>query len=110
MGLVVVPAHVVDVVGGDELKAEVAGGGRRSLENLLLLLEAVVLDLEEEVLGAEDLLELVGRLEGLIHLVCPAGLSELRVRAAREGDEALVVGGKNLLVHAGLVVVALLVG
>ena len=100
----------MDVVGGDDLEAEVAGGAPGPFEDLLLLLEAVVLDLEVEVLRAEDLLEVVGGLEGLVHLVGAAGHAELGVGAAREGEKPLVVGGQDLLVHAGLPVEALLVG
>ena len=54
MRLVIVLAQVVDVVGAHHRQAEIAGDAGQAAVDDLLLVEALVLQLEEEVVGAED--------------------------------------------------------
>ena len=59
MVVVVLLAEVVDVGGGDERAVELLRELLDRLVDLLLLGDAVALDLEVDVLGAEDLDEVV---------------------------------------------------
>ena len=72
-----------------------------------LLGQAVVLELDEEVVLAEDLLEPTCPLERLGLVAGQQGLEDHAAQAARGGDQALVVGLEQLPVDPGLVVVAL---
>ena len=76
---------VVDVVGGDDAQLELAGELEEVGDDALLLLEAVVHELDDEVLAAEDLDELT------------AGLAGGFVVAAEEGlwDDALEASGET---------------
>jgi hypothetical protein len=77
---------------------------------LVLLGEAVVLQLDEEVVLAEDVLEPGGQGLGLRPVVGQQGLEHHAAQAAGGGDQALVVALEQLPVEPGLVVVALEVG
>ncbi len=57
MGVGIAAFDVVDVVGGDELEAEFPGPGDEGAIDLGLLVDAVVLQFEVKILGAEGLLE-----------------------------------------------------
>ncbi|MDQ0612474.1 hypothetical protein QF046_000115 [Microbacterium sp. W4I4] len=72
--------------------------------------EAVVHDLGEVVLPAEDVLELRGRGPRRVVLAEAQARLDLAGRAARGGDQALAVGLQQLAVHARLEVVALEAG
>jgi hypothetical protein len=64
MGLPVFAVDVVDVVGGDELEAELRAQGIRWRLTFCLFGDAVILQFEVEVLGPEDLLEPVDAVPG----------------------------------------------
>ena len=70
---------------------------------------AVVLDLDVEIV-AEDLVNQIGDVAGLVHLIEQDEIAELARRAARQADDALAVGFEHLLVDARNVVVAFEVG
>ena len=73
--------------------------------------EAVVLELDEEVVAAEDVLEAGGAARSASLLVArQQGLEHHAAEAAGGGDEPVVVALEQLPVDAGLVVVALEVG
>ena len=74
-----------------------------------LHVQSVVLHLDVEVL-AEQLGEPGADLLGLVHLFLEDPLAELGAGAAGQADEAVVMGGEQLLVDARDVVVALQVG
>jgi hypothetical protein len=57
--LVVLAAEVVDVAGSDQRAADLAGDLDDPLVGLVLLGDPVLLDLEVDVVGAEDLHQLV---------------------------------------------------
>ena len=71
MGLGVLGAGVVQVVGRDQRQAEVLGQPQQVLLDAPLDAEAVVHQLGEEVLRAEDVAELGRRLQGLLVLAEP---------------------------------------
>ena len=73
----------------------------------MLLGDAVVLQLDEEVVAPEDVLQAAGRLHGAVEVVAQQVLEHVAAEAAGGGDEALAVLLEQLPVDAGLVVVAL---
>ena len=75
------------------------------LVDLLLLGQAVLLDLEVDVLGAEDLDQLVQVRARLVELAVHDPLARAGGQAARERDDALGVLGEQLQVHARLAAV-----
>ena len=101
---------VVEVVGHDERQA----GLRRQAEELLveaaLLGQAVVLELEEEVVLAEDVAVLAGQPPGELPVVDLERLGDLAAEAGGQADQALAVAGEVLAVDPRLVVVAVEVG
>ena len=107
VGLVVVLVRVVAVVGGDDREAEVLGDAQQLGVGALLLGDAVVLQLDEEVVGPEDVAQ-AGRLvaAGLVALVHQR-LQDVPAQAAGGDDQALLVVLEDLPVDLGLHVVAL---
>ena len=67
---------VVDVVGGDHAELEFAGELKEVGDDALLLLEAVVHELDDEVLAAEDLDELTAGLAGGFVVAAEEGLRD----------------------------------
>src|SRR5690606_36408221 len=109
VGVGVLLAHVVAVVGGHHADAVAL---RELLEHAVeaaLLLEAVVLQLDEEVV-AEDAQVAVEDALALLLAEVEDGAGDLRAQAARQGDDALVVLLEQLQVDARLHVEALEVG
>ena len=103
----VLVAQVVDVVGGHGLEAGLLGELRELRQQLALLGQAGVLQLDVDVLGAEQLGEPgdLGQRGGVVAVAQQH--RRLAAHAARERDEALVVLAEQLPVGARLVVVAL---
>ncbi|MNS22864.1 hypothetical protein D3C72_546690 [compost metagenome] len=112
VGLRVLEAGVVGVVRRHVLDAQVLGHLQEDLVDDLLGLAAVlvdqvvVLELQVEVV-AFQLLEPAGALVGRLDVAAEDVLGDLRAQAAREEDDALGVLLEDLVVHAGLVVIAL---
>ena len=90
--VVVLAAQVVDVAGPDERPPELAGDPDDPLVGPLLLGEAVLLDLEVDVLGAERRDQLLGVGLGLGGPPVEQVLAEARLQAAGERDHAFGVG------------------
>jgi hypothetical protein len=67
----------------------------------------VVLQLDEEVVPAEDVLQAARLLEGAALVAGGQRLQDVAAEAARGGDQTLVVALQEVPVHPGLVVVAL---
>ena len=103
--VVVLLAQVVHVGGGDERAAGLPREAPHRLVDLLLLGQAVALDLEVDVLGPEDLHQLVEVRAGLLGLALDDPLARARGEAAREADDALGVLGQQLEVHPRLAAV-----
>jgi hypothetical protein len=72
--VVVLAPQVVDVAGADQRPPDVAGDADDALVGLLLVGQPVLLELEEDVVAAEDLQQVVGVRTGV---------------AVAPGDEAL---------------------
>jgi len=117
VGVVLVAAGVVGVVRREEGGADAPGDLDEVGEDPALGGDAVVLDLDEEVVLPEDVLVFPGRLEGGVEVpdralvALLAGgvggevLGDLPAEAPGRGDDAACVAGEELLVHPGLVVV-----
>ena len=98
---------VMHVVRRDQLQAELLRPGNQVPIDLGLLGQAVVLQLQVEVLRPEGLLEPVNRLARLGQLVLLNPLRDFARQAAGERDQPLLVRRQQFLVDARLVVIAL---
>ena len=107
VGLGVVAVGVVAVVGGQQGRVEGAGDPQQRWVDPVLLGDLVVLHLDEEVVGAEDLPQPPGLLQRPVLVALQQGLGHLRAQAAGGDDQAFAVVGQHVPVAAGLVVVAL---
>ena len=97
---------VVRVVGGEQRRAEPLRDVEQRTNRRLLLVDAVVLQLHEEVIAAEDVLEAAGRLVGGIEFAGEQELAHETAETAGGGDDALVMALEEIPVGARLVVVA----
>ena len=102
--------RVVQVVGAQQRDAEVLGDRQQRRLGLLLDGQPVVHHLGVEVLLAEDVLEVGGRLPGLVLLAGPQPHVDLARRAAGGGDQARAVALEQVAVEARLAVLALEAG
>ena len=98
---------VVQVVGRHQRQREVVGQSDEVAGHPGLDVEPVVHELDVEVVGAEDVAQVAGRLAGLVVAADPQPGLHLAGRAAGEGDDALGVLGEDLVVHPRLVEEAL---
>ena len=110
MGLGLVLADVVQVIGHDQGQPDL----RRQAQELTvepgLLGEAVVLELQEEAVLAEDLAVAAGDRAGQLPVVDLERLGDLAAQAGDQADQALAVAREVLEVDPRLVVVAVDVG
>ena len=105
--LVVLAVHVVRVVGGDQRGADLAGDLDELRVRVALGLQPVVLQLDEQVVLAEDLLQPPGLVERALLVALQQRLQHVPAEAAGGGDQPVVVAPEQLPVHPRLVVVAL---
>jgi hypothetical protein len=103
--VVVLLAQVVHVGGADERAPELAGDLHDPLVGLVLLGQAVALDLEVDVLGPEDLQQVVGVGACLALLTGEQALAEARGQAAGQGDDPLGVARDDVEVDGRLAAV-----
>ncbi len=96
--------QIVHVVGGDERHVQVARDRREPFVDDQLLLDALILHLEEEVAGAENVAKLGGRLECLPLATGPDFGRDLSFQAAAEADQPLRVLREQVFVDPRLVV------
>ena len=104
MGAAVLPPQVVHVVGADEGQIQVARHRQEAGVHHPLLVDALVLHLEEEVAGAQDVPVGGGRVAGALRLLGAEARRHLPLQATAEADEPLRVPGQQVLVDPGLVV------
>ena len=71
-----------------------------------VLLEALVLDFEEEIAFAENIVQTVGVRAGLIVLFGEEGVGDFAAQTGGERDQSFAVLGEELMVHARLVIKA----
>ena len=107
MGLGVVLAEVVAVVGRHQRHLVAPGDLAQGVVGLGLLRDAVVLDLQEEVARAEDVEVVPDLLVRVLDPVLDDPLVDLPLEAGGEADQALGVLGQEVVVDPGLVVEAL---
>ena len=94
-----IAGDVVAVVGGQRRDVELAADLQQSLADPLLDAQPVVHQLEEVVVGAENLAPLGGRLQRLAVVTQSQPGLHLTRRASRRGDDAGGVFGDQLGVH-----------
>ena len=85
MRLGLVLADVVEVVGDDQRQADLGGEPEELLVEPALLRQAVVLELEEEAVLAEDVAVLAGDDAGQLPVVDLEGLGDLAAEARATG-------------------------
>ena len=105
LGVVVV--HVVQVVRRQQRRRQLLRDREQLRVRAHLFRYAVVLELDEEVLPAEDALQSSGQFEGLGVVVAQERLEDDAAETARGRDEPRVVALEQVPVEAGLVVVPL---
>jgi len=103
----VLPMDVMTVVGGQQRRVQAPGDLEELGVRALLFVEAVILQLDEQVVGSEDVLEAPGQLERLLVLTLEQGLEDDATEAPRGGNHTLVVPLEQLPIHPRAVVVAL---
>jgi len=103
----VVARGEVDVVGDDGAEPDLLGEPGEHGHRARLVVDAVVLELDEHVLVAEQLLEELEHGLGLVVAFGEHERGDLALEARREADEAVVVLGQALLVDPRPVVKAL---
>ena len=103
--VVVLTAQVVDVGRRDEAAAHLPREADDRLVDLLLLGDPVVLDLEVDVVGPEDVDEVVEVAAGLLHAPLDDPAARAGGEAAGERDDAVAVALQQLHVDARLAAV-----
>ncbi len=98
----VVPPEVVHVGRAHHRPPDLARDPRDVLVRLVLLGDAVALELEVDVLGAEDLDQVVRVRAGVGRRALDQPAAEARLEAARQRDHALRVAREQVHVHVGL--------
>ncbi len=107
VGLVILLMRVVAVVGGQQRRADLLRDLDQLRVGLALCLQAVVLQLDEQVVASEDVLQSSGLLDGALVVAVQQRLQHVPAEATSGGDQPLGVLLEQLPVHSGLVVVAL---
>ncbi len=93
---------VVAVVGRHRAQFELRGQVQQLAADVALHLDAVVHDLDEEAVGAEDVFVVRGGLQRLLLLAEPKPSQDLTGQAPARRDDPLGVLGEQFLVHARL--------
>ena len=104
MRLVVCALQKVDVVCRDQSEPEVLRHFEQNPIAPVLLLDAVVVEFDEEIVFAEDVPILAGKIPRARLVVCEDRLVDLSVEAPAERDEPVAVGRQELFVDSWLVV------
>ena len=104
MGLGIVRVGVVGIIGDDQRDPRLRGHSEKLLVHQLLVREAMVLHLQEEISFPEDLQVAERRLLSFLVLVPGQVPGHLARQAGGAGDDPLVELPEGLQVHPGLVV------
>src|SRR5205085_233789 len=105
-GEMVLAVDVVAVVRGEQWRLQLLRDGEQLRVGLALRGEAVVLQLDEEVVAPEDVLQAGRLLERALVVAPQQRLQDVTAEAARRRDESLAVALERLPVGARLVVEA----
>ena len=100
----VVFAEVVAVVGGDERQAEIFFQLEQAGMDAVLHLRALILNLEKEIVLAEDVGERAGGRAGGVVIFFRQALRDFTFQASGEPDQPAGMLRQKLLAHARLVV------
>ena len=100
--LVVLASQVVDVGGGDQRPAELAGVADDALVGLRLLGDPVLLHLEVDIVGAEHLDQVVEMGAGVVGALFDQATAKARLQAAGERDHTVGVALEQLHVDVRL--------
>ena len=106
LGVGVVFAEIVAVVGRDHRQAEVFFQAKQVGVDAMLLLQALVLNLEKEVVRTENVAVGGRRVPRRVVLLFHQALGHFAFEAARKSDQPFRVLGEKLLADARLVVEA----
>ena len=107
MGHMVSLIGVVAVVRCEQWRTNGPSKFNQHRVGLFLFGQTVVLEFNEQVVLAEDVLEASCSTLGFVHIVVEECLEDHSTKATGRGDDAFVVLFQQLPVEAGLVVVAL---
>ncbi len=107
VGGYVVVGEVVHVVAGDGAEAELGGQVGEFGIQPALLGQAVILELDEEAVRAEDAEVVLGDGAGGRAVAAQQGLGDFAAEAGGSADQAGGMGGEYFAVNAGFVVEAL---
>ena len=107
VGLVVLAVGVVGVVGGEQGGVQLTGDVEQLWVGVALGRQAVVLQLDEEVVAPEDVLQPRRLLECARAVTAEQRLENVAAEAPGGRDEPVVVLGEELPIQPGLVVVPL---
>ncbi len=99
-------AQVVGIVGGDQRDAGVGRQAMHQRHDFGVGLQAVILQFEEEILGAEQVCVFVGDAARVFVAVLQESFVDVAAQACRERDQALGVAREQVLIDARLVVEA----
>ena len=99
--------HVVQVVGGHQPQVQLPGDLHQLGQAELFLAQAMVLQLDEEIVRSEDVFIFPGQLQRLVVAAVQNGLRYLPCHAGGQADQALAAFPEHLMVHPGLIVKAL---
>ena len=104
MGGVISPVQEMNVVRGNEADAEVLRDLRQHAVTNLLLLNSVVVQLDKEILCAENVAILGGEFRRLVDLVGLNRRVHLAGQAATQSDQSGRVRSEQFLVDPGTIV------
>ena len=110
MRAAVLLAHIVHVVGGDQLQAELLGPGDQGLVDGDQVGDRVFLQLDKEIVAAEDIDIPAEALIGFFFSALVEQLRDLGAEAAGGADNPFGVRGQKFVVHARAIIVAAKLG
>src|SRR5579862_8529267 len=104
LGVGVVFAEVVTVVGRDQRQAEIFFQTEQIGVDAMFLLQALILNLKKEIVGTKNVAVGCSGIAGGIVIFFHQPLGHFAFQAARESDQTFGVFGEKLLAHPRLVV------
>ena len=106
MGIYVLFIDIMAVVCGHERDGKLLAHPHQPLIHRLLHGNAVILQLQEKISGAEYILIIERRLTRLLIHASGQIPLHLAAQAGAKGNDALAVGPENLVIHPGLIIKA----
>ena len=100
----VVLAEVVRIVGDHQRNPGVARQAMDLRQHFLIRIQAVILQLQEEILLAEQVAVLVGQALGFVVAVGQQGFVDIAAQAGRERDQAFGMARQQVFIDARLVI------